>query len=63
MHLLYENIPGYMFDHWSGNFYTNGEGFDDEYVLQKNIWSLIGNQMEESKKQCQQLLVDHLEIF
>jgi len=50
MHLLYENIPGYMFKHWNGNFYANGEGSSDDYVLPKSTWSLIGKQMEESKK-------------
>ncbi|GES90549.1 transposase domain-containing protein [Rhizophagus clarus] len=49
MHLLYENIPSYMFKHWSNSFYNN-KSFNDEYILPKNTWTLISKQMEMSKK-------------
>lgn len=49
MHLLYENISGHMFKHWSESFFNN-KTLNDEYILSKNIWSLIGKQMEMSKK-------------
>ncbi|GBC00575.1 hypothetical protein RclHR1_00390029 [Rhizophagus clarus] len=49
MHLLYENIPSYMFKHWPNSFYNN-KSFNDEYILPKNTWTLISKQMEMSKK-------------
>ena len=33
MHLLYENIPQYMFKHWSGTFYKSKENPIDEYII------------------------------
>ena len=50
MHLLYENIPQYMFKHWSGTFYKNGDASVNEYVISKNTWSDIGKKMHESRK-------------
>ena len=35
MHLLYENIPGYMFKHWCGIFFVNDMENTEEYVLPK----------------------------
>ncbi len=50
MHLLYENIPQYMFKHWSGTFYKSKENPIDEYFISKNVWSEIGKRMQESRK-------------
>ena len=38
MHLIYENIAGYMFKLWIGKFFPNGSNQDNEdYVLDKAI--------------------------
>ncbi|GES96283.1 hypothetical protein GLOIN_2v1477115 [Rhizophagus clarus] len=52
MHLLYENIPGHMFKHWYGCFYSNNNpGLNmNEYTIQKNIWTTIGQAIERNKK-------------
>jgi len=50
MHLLYENIPQYMFKHWSGTFYKNQEDSTNKYVISKNTWSEIGKRMQQSRK-------------
>ncbi|RIB11189.1 hypothetical protein C2G38_1978657, partial [Gigaspora rosea] len=51
MHLLYENIPGYMFKHWYGCFYSNNSSLNfNEYTVQKSIWTTIGKTMDSNKK-------------
>jgi hypothetical protein len=50
MHLLYENIPGYMFKHWYGNFFANDLEKNEEYILPKRTWDMIGQQMENARK-------------
>ena len=51
MHLLYENIPGYMFKHWSGCFYPSNPSLNtNEYTIQKNTWAKIGKTMEANRK-------------
>lgn len=52
MHLLYENIPGHMFKHWYGCFYSNNNTSlnMNEYTIQKNIWATIGKTIEKNKK-------------
>ena len=54
MHLLYENIPGYMFKHWYGCFYSNNFNNSslniNEYTIQKSVWAIIGKTMEKNKK-------------
>ena len=38
MHLVYENIAGYMFKFWTGKFFPNGSGQDNgDYVFNKAI--------------------------
>jgi hypothetical protein len=52
MHLLYENIPAYIFKHWYGCFYSNNNPSlnINEYTLQKNVWTTIGQTMEQNRK-------------
>ncbi|CAG8721411.1 22236_t:CDS:2 [Gigaspora margarita] len=50
MHLLYENIPKYMLQHWYGCFYMNDILNNNEYTLQKKTWNDIGSLMDKSKK-------------
>jgi len=47
MHLIYENIAGYMFKIWTGDFFQKGKSYDNgDYVLSKNTWKEIGAEMQ-----------------
>ncbi|RIB04191.1 hypothetical protein C2G38_1988758, partial [Gigaspora rosea] len=51
MHLLYKNIPNYMFKYWNGSFYSNNPSLNmNEYTVQKNTWVTIGKIMESNQK-------------
>jgi hypothetical protein len=50
MHLIYENIAGYMFKLWTGNFFQKGYEDNKDYVLDKSIWNEIGNDMHNVRK-------------
>jgi len=50
MHLLYENIPAYMFKYWYGIFFANDMEKTEEYILSKHTWDIIGKQMENARK-------------
>ncbi|CAG8590465.1 21011_t:CDS:2 [Gigaspora rosea] len=41
MHLLYENIPKYMLQHWYGCFYMNDVLNNNEYTLQKKLGMIL----------------------
>jgi hypothetical protein len=50
MHLFYENIAKYMFDHWTGSFFSDESQNKESYVLTKSTWMDIGKQMHEFRK-------------
>ncbi|POG63301.1 hypothetical protein GLOIN_2v1464113, partial [Rhizophagus irregularis DAOM 181602=DAOM 197198] len=50
MHLIYENIAGYIFKLWTGNFFQKGYEDNKDYVLDKAIWNEIGNNMNNVRK-------------
>jgi len=46
MHLLYENIASYMFQHWTGKFFQkNSNQNNGNYILSQAQWNEIGNEM------------------
>jgi len=51
MHLIYENIAGYMFKLWIRKFFPNGSNQDNgDYVFDKAIWKEIGIEMHCVRK-------------
>ncbi|RIB06358.1 hypothetical protein C2G38_1985789, partial [Gigaspora rosea] len=50
MHLFYENIAKYMFEYWTGTFFSDASQNNEPYVLAKSVWSEIGNQMHSLRK-------------
>jgi len=50
MHLIYENIAGYMFKLWTGDFFQKGSSQDNgDYVFSKNMWKEIGTEMSRHR--------------
>ncbi|RIB21259.1 hypothetical protein C2G38_2177177 [Gigaspora rosea] len=45
MHLFYENIAKYVFEYWTGTFFSDASQNNEPYVLAKSVWLEIGNQM------------------
>ncbi|CAG8529640.1 11950_t:CDS:2, partial [Gigaspora margarita] len=50
MHLFYENIAKYMFEHWTGTFFSDELQNKEPYVLKKSVWIDIGKQMHAFHK-------------
>ncbi|PKC54218.1 hypothetical protein RhiirA1_507582 [Rhizophagus irregularis] len=51
MHLMFENVAKYMVKHWFGVFFKNvGENSNKPYILNKTIWTEIGNLMHTARK-------------
>ncbi|CAG8814383.1 24339_t:CDS:2, partial [Cetraspora pellucida] len=50
MHLFYENIAKYMFEHWTGTFFSDELQNREPYVLAKSTWLDIGKQMHAWRK-------------
>lgn len=51
MHLIYENIANYMFQHWRGNFFRkNCYQNNGDYVLSQAQWNEIGSEMHSIRK-------------
>jgi hypothetical protein len=52
MHLIYENIASYIFQHWRGNFFKKGlnDQNNGDYVLSNAQWNEIGNEMHSIRK-------------
>ena len=50
MHEFYENVAKYMFDHWTGAFFTDQTLNNEPYVLSKQIWTNIGKKMDHIRK-------------
>ncbi|CAG8656352.1 16292_t:CDS:2 [Gigaspora rosea] len=50
MHLFYENIAKYMFNHWTGTFFSDELQNKEPYILKKSVWNDIGKQMHAFRK-------------
>lgn len=51
MHLIFENIAGYMFQFWTGNFFSkNSNQNNGDYILSQTQWNEIGNEMNNNQK-------------
>lgn len=51
MHLIFENIASYMFQFWTGTFFPkNNNQNNGDYILSKDIWNEIGDEMHSIQK-------------
>jgi hypothetical protein len=51
MHLFFENIAPHMYLHWSKNFFKQEVYSDDNNILSKSEWEMIGKQMNSLKNE------------
>ncbi|RIB29952.1 hypothetical protein C2G38_2153998 [Gigaspora rosea] len=40
----------YMFEYWTGTFFSDASQNNEPYILAKSVWSEIGNQMHSLHK-------------